>query len=101
MKSQTPDEWKEYQVLFIDKKGKQKMRPIALSSCWVKMLERMINTRLVWWAEKQNVLDKDQNEFRKGRGSLDNLMELALDVKKFLWERESNRCILGHSVCIR
>lgn len=24
-------------------------------------------------------------------------MELALDVKKFLWERESNRCILGHS----
>lgn len=87
-------------MFFIDKKGKQKIRPIALSSCWVKMLERMINTRLVWWAEKQNVIDKDQNGFRKRRGCLDNLMELALDVKKFLWERESNR-ILGHSVCIR
>lgn len=57
----------------------------------------MINTRLVWWAEKQNALDKDQNGFRKGRGCLDNLMELALDVKKFLWERESNGCILGHT----
>lgn len=28
-----PNSWREYQVIFIDKVGKDKVRPIALSSC--------------------------------------------------------------------
>lgn len=68
-------------VCFIDKKGRQKVKPIALS-CLGKLLERIINTRLGWWAEKKGILDKNQNGFRKGRGCLDNLLELTIDVRR-------------------
>lgn len=44
----TPESWREYMVFFIDKKGKQKTRPIALASCMGKVMERMINERLGW-----------------------------------------------------
>jgi len=43
-----PKEWQNYQVLFIDKSGKEKIRSIALSSCAGKIIERMMNERLVW-----------------------------------------------------
>lgn len=47
-----------------------------------KLLERIINTRLGWWAEKKGILDKNQNGFRKGRGCLDNLLELTINVRR-------------------
>lgn len=40
------DQWKEYGVFFIDKKNKQKVRPISISSCIGKLMERMVNERL-------------------------------------------------------
>ncbi|XP_036138909.1 uncharacterized protein LOC105828312 [Monomorium pharaonis] len=40
-------EWKEQQTIFIDKANKEKVRPITLSSCMGKILERMINERLI------------------------------------------------------
>lgn len=43
-----PDTWRKYQVVFIDKPGKEKVRPIALSSCIGKLMERLVNERLVW-----------------------------------------------------
>lgn len=42
-----PSAWREYQVLFINKVGKNKVRPISLSSCVNKLMERMVNERLV------------------------------------------------------
>lgn len=38
-----PDAWKKYQVVFIDKPGKEKIRPIALSLCIGKLMERLVN----------------------------------------------------------
>lgn len=48
-----PKSWQEYQVIFIDKPGQEKVRPIALASCMCKMMERLVNERLVWWAERR------------------------------------------------
>lgn len=42
-----PEDWRRYQVVFIDKQGKEKVRPIALSSCIGKLMERMVNERFV------------------------------------------------------
>lgn len=41
---EVPDIWKKYQVVFI---VKEKVRPIALSSCMGKVIERLVNERLV------------------------------------------------------
>lgn len=51
-----PNSWRKYQVIFIDKAKKEKVRSIALSSCVGKLMERMVNERLVWWAERENIL---------------------------------------------
>ncbi|EFN72428.1 hypothetical protein EAG_08605, partial [Camponotus floridanus] len=42
-----------------------KVRSIALSSCVGKIMERLINKRMIWWAEKEEKLAKDQNGFRR------------------------------------
>lgn len=76
-----PTDWKQYQVLFIDKPGKEKVRPISLSSCVGKVFERMVNERIVWWAEKEDKICKEQNGFRRGRSCAENLTRLYADIK--------------------
>lgn len=46
-----------------------------------KILERMMNDRLAWWAENNNKLDKNQNGFRNGRSCIDNLVKLNTQVE--------------------
>lgn len=76
-----PREWNIYQVMFIDKAGKESVRPIALSSCIGKVMERMINERLVWWAEHHNKFDRDQNGFRRGRSCQENLCRITAGIR--------------------
>lgn len=52
------EEWKENDTIFIDKWNKEKVRPITMSSCVSKVLMRMINERLMWWAEKSGILEE-------------------------------------------
>jgi len=52
-----PSSWNQVVVLPIPKVDKDRMdpnsyRPIALTSCLYKVVERMINNRLVWYLEK-------------------------------------------------
>lgn len=78
-----PDAWRKYQVVFIDKPRKEKVRPIALSSCIGKLMERLVNERLVWWAEHEGKLAGDQNGFRRGRSCLhsENLTKITTNIK--------------------
>lgn len=48
-------DWKMNQTIFIDKGNKKKT--ITMSSYVSKIMERMINGRLMWWSEKQGILD--------------------------------------------
>lgn len=57
-------------------------------SCIGKILERMINKRLIWIAEKKLQLDKNQNEFKRGRSCIDNLVRLITDIEL---SRETNQ----------
>lgn len=43
-------------------------------------MERIINERLMWWAERHGILDNWQNSFRKGRSYLDNLARVKIEV---------------------
>ena len=56
-----PECWSEAIVIPIPKPGKDhsdpnNYRPISLTSCICKTLERMINDRLVWYLEDNNIL---------------------------------------------
>ena len=65
-----PDSWRLATVIPIPKAGKDhtnpsNYRPIALTSCLCKLLEKMINNRLMWYLETTDSLSNLQCGFRK------------------------------------
>ena len=57
-------------------------RPIALTSCVCKLMEKMINSRLVWHLETNNLLSPHQFGFRKNRCTLDPLLRLSNQIQQ-------------------
>ena len=56
-----PEDWHKAVIIPIPKPGKDKTeatnyRPIALTSCICKTMEIMINDRLVWFLESNNLI---------------------------------------------
>ncbi|GFU36746.1 putative RNA-directed DNA polymerase from transposon X-element [Trichonephila clavipes] len=70
-----PTQWQEAIVIPILKPGKDpknplSYRPIALTSCLCKTLERMVNARLVYQLKRTNAFTLFQSGFRKRKASL-------------------------------
>ncbi|GBO43777.1 putative RNA-directed DNA polymerase from transposon X-element, partial [Araneus ventricosus] len=81
-----PNQWHEAIVIPILKPGKDSgnplsYRPIALTNCMCKTLERMINTRLIYELEKNDCIPSLQSGFRKGRSTVDNLVLLETEIR--------------------
>ncbi|GFS07811.1 RNA-directed DNA polymerase from mobile element jockey [Elysia marginata] len=60
-----PSNWRKAILMPILKVGKPKnkgnsYRPISLTSCMCKLMERIINKRPVWYLEKHNILMEEQ-----------------------------------------
>ena len=77
--SQIPSFWQEATIIPIPKPGKDhsnptNYRPIALTSCICKTMERMVNDRLVWTLERERLISESQCGFRRGRSTLDHLV---------------------------
>ena len=65
-----PEDWHKAVIIPIPKPGKDKTeatnyRPIALTSCICKTMEIMIDERLVWFLESNNLISGNQAGFRK------------------------------------
>lgn len=56
-------------------------RPLAMSSCVLKIFENMIKNRLDWIVENKKILSKYQMGFRKGKGIYDNIIYLTSYVQ--------------------
>ena len=56
-------------------------RPISLISCLCKILDKIINKRLVWFIEKNNLIRHYQSGSREGRNTLDNLGEIVTEIQ--------------------
>ena len=81
-----PQSWELATIIPIPKPGKDhaepnNYRPIALTSCLCKTLERMINVRLVWYLESNNLISPVQSGFRSERSTNDNLVRLETFVR--------------------
>ena len=81
-----PESWEQATIIPIPKPGKDhtepnNYRPIALTSCLCKTLERMINVRLVWYLESNNLISPVQSGFRSERSTNDNLVRLETFIR--------------------
>jgi len=63
-------------------------RPIALTSCICKVMERMINSRLVWYLERNKLISAMQSGFRKQRSTTDHLVRLESFVREAFAQRQ-------------
>jgi ribonuclease HI/endonuclease/exonuclease/phosphatase family metal-dependent hydrolase len=97
-KGEFPKSWKEAYIIPILKEGKDtkttsSYRPIALTSCICKLLERILNRRLVWYLESKGLIDRCQNGFRKGRNTTDSLAALATDAHNAFRRKQYLLCV--------
>ena len=88
-----PENWELATIIPIPKPGKDNAeptnyRPIALTSCLCKTLERMINTRLVWYLEYNNIISPVQSGFRSERSTNDNLVRLETFIRDAFIKKE-------------
>jgi hypothetical protein len=71
--------WKEAKIIMISKKDgmcsdPEKFRPISLTSCIGKLVERLIKARLNYFLESNSLISTKQSGFRNNRGAADNLL---------------------------
>ena len=88
-----PESWRLATIIPIPKPGKDheepsNYRPIALTSCLCKTLERMINKRLVWYLESNDLISPIQSGFRSGRSTNDHLIRLETFIRDAFVNRE-------------
>ncbi|GBN77000.1 hypothetical protein AVEN_19543-1 [Araneus ventricosus] len=81
-----PSSWQQAIIIPISKPGKDpsnplNYRPIALTNCLCKLMEKMVNRRLVYYLEHNEVLSPFQSGFRPGRCTIDNLLALDMDIR--------------------
>ena len=81
-----PSAWRTAVTIPFHKQGKDKhdpqnYRPIALTSCLCKLMERMVNIRLVHHLESNRYLHPNQYGFRNNRSTTDILAHIDTYIK--------------------
>ena len=88
-----PSSWKAATVIPVPKPGKDhslanNYRPIALTSCLSKTMERMVNDRLVYMLESNGLITDFQCGFRKNHSTTDHLVRLETFIRDAFAKKE-------------
>ena len=93
LRQRFPSTWRRAIIVAILKPGKEanngnNYRPIALTSCLCKIMERMVNQRLNWFLEYHQLIDRNQCGFRPSRGTIDHLVRLEEEIKRAFLKKQ-------------
>ena len=88
-----PNEWKNALILPILKPGKparepSSYRPISLLSCFCKLMEKIIHSRLNFILEKQYSFSLTQGGFRKRMSTHDQIARLENTIRHSIYDRK-------------
>jgi potassium voltage-gated channel Eag-related subfamily H protein 8 len=88
-----PDSWRDATIIPIPKPGKDhsdpsNYRPIALTSCLCKLMEKLVNGRLMFHLENSKLLSNLQCGFRKNRSTIDHLVRLERFIREAFANQE-------------
>ena len=95
-----PQSWRSALVVPLPKVGKpaselSSYRPVSLTSCMGKTLERMIAGRLQHLAEERGWWAEEQTGFRKRRCTEDQVLRLSQDISDGFQRAPSQRTVLA------
>ena len=81
------DIWRQTTVIAIPKQGKdnsdpQNYRPISLTSCLCRIMERIIKDRFVWYLESNGLISNLQCRFHSKRCTTDHLVRLKTVIRE-------------------
>ncbi len=84
-----PVKWKKAEIIMIPKaegksKDPTKYRPISLTSCLGKLVERLVKLRLTIFLEERELIAKQQSGFRNKKGAADNLIFFTQKISETL-----------------
>ena len=94
-----PTQWRDAVVLSFLKPGKpadsvSSYRPIALTSCIAKVLEKVVAARMMRHMEAHTMLSPLQFGFRKMLSSQDAVLRVSRDIQESLARKEHTVCVL-------
>lgn len=80
-----PKIWQSAVILPIHKSGKTRLdassyRPISLTCTMGKILEKIVNKRLLWFLESKAIINENQSGFRSNRSTIDNLAYFQAEI---------------------
>ena len=83
---QVPQCWKDATMIPVLKQGKNRAkaasyRPISLTSCICKTIERIINQRMQWYLESESIILPEQAAFRRYKSTEDQTTHLAQTIE--------------------
>jgi hypothetical protein len=94
-----PTCWKVAKIKVLKKKDNNlddpsSYRPISLLNTLSRLLEKIINIRLMSWAESTKAIHNNQSGFRKYRSTQDNIFRIIESCKKGLQKNEKAGIVL-------
>ena len=94
-----PTNWKHSKIIMIAKKNMPKdsfssYRPISLISCLSKCLEKIINSKLISWAEQNSILPDCQAGFRKKNSCQDHILRLNQHITEGFNKQQITTCVM-------
>jgi hypothetical protein len=95
--STIPTIWKRSIITLIPKKGIsneiKNFRPISLTSCVLKLMEKLVLNKVLEFTEQNNIFNPQQSGFRKHRSTVDNIVTLTQKIRES-FNRKKNTCAI-------